>query len=799
MMPDKAKIARYARVAVGFAPLSAIAIVIIWVLREVLGPDTETLWRDLGVEMPWHLADLHLLTASLTTGTRGGAVVATIAVVLFAVPAERVLGRLHFLIAAVVFALVVTPAGFLVARALAETGLWKAGVLDDTFLSPSGWIMGVAALATGSMRVLWRRRLRLVIFAVTLTLLFYTGTVSDVVAVTCALAGLLVGEWRNRGVEKHSASLREGRILVATLATAVAAGPVIAGLDPYAEGPFSAVTRLIWQPAVSMEHMRALCALDHGSEACQDAILLLQQNGVGPMVANLVPLFVQVVIALGLMRGRRLAWWLAVAAQLVTIAVIAQPGIVLLPWIIVLVVLVAMRRRFLVLIDASLIGRAAAYVGATFLATAAIWIIGALLLFPHATLVKALAELPNRYLPPVVAQMFPRHLFPHSTPAWALYEWTGTIFWLVVCFVLYRLLMSVPSRSHEADRERAREILRSGTGEHLSWMALWDGNSYWFGEGGFVAYRLQKGVAVTVGGPVTGPGADRDAVADGFEKYAIAQGWVTAWYSVADDFSRSRLAVGFQRVHVAEESVLSTEDLSFKGKKFQNIRTARNRAEKEGVHAVWTSWAELERTQREQIISLSEQWVSEKALPEMGFTLGSVNEMKDPDTKLLLAIDDDGRLHGMTSWLPVYEQGHLVGYSLDVMRRDDTGFKPVIEFLLAEAALKAKDLGLQWVSLSGAPLATSEVMSKPGFLDVTLDAVGRTMEPLYGFRSLAASKHKFHPTHHGWYLCYRDELTLPTIGLAVASCYLPQIKTSDAVAAMKIWVSDLEHAESATK
>ena len=64
---------------------------------------------------------------------------------------------------------------------------------------------------------------------------------------------------------------------------------------------------------------------------------------------------------------------------------------------------------------------------------------------------------------------------------------------------------------------------------------------------------------------------------------------------------------------------------------------------------------------RERIIALSEEWVSEKSLPEMGFTLGGVEQLNDPDVLLVLALDSEGHVHGVTSWLPVYRDGMAGG------------------------------------------------------------------------------------------------------------------------------------------
>lgn len=756
----------------------------------------------LGYNLPADAHMWHFLTAGLTAAHPWTLVVFTVGAAMFALPAEHVLGSRRFAAAAAAAQGVVMPAACILGAAVERAGfnLWGPDLVNEVYLSPAAWVFGPAAFATAMMNVLWRRRLRLLMVALSATLVLYAGTLSAVAALTAVLVGwfagvLAVGFTRpNRRV-----SLRESRVLVAALFTSVCVGPVVTALNPGAQGPFAGVSALMWEPAVAAREVAQAC-VDPASTACRQAVAVNQQHGVGPLLLNLVPLALALVLAFGLVRGRRLAWGAAVVFSAASIAVIAWQALfdapsvspnlaintvlIVLPWTVALVVLGWNRRRFTV---ASSWRPGLRPLIAAFVATAAAWIGGAFVLrdgfMAEPTVAAVLAELVYRYAPPAVSVQLAHHVFPQSAAAWALYEWVGIVFWAVALWAAVRVLTSAPSAAHERDRERARRIFHSGTGDHLAAMGLWDANSYFFtevsGGEGYVAYRVAQGVAVTVGGPVHAGPVSCDAVAEAFEQFAATQGWRVAWYSVDDSFQRP----GFKRIHVAEESVLSAQNVEFRGKKFQNIRTARNRAEKEGVQAVWTSWAEADLDVREKIAALSEDWVADKALPEMGFTLGTVEELRDPDTKLLLAVGDDGRLHGVTSWLPVYEDGTLVGYTLDFMRRDADGFRPVIEFLLAEAAVKASEQGLSWVSLSGAPLARSDEATD--FLEILLDKAGATIEPLYGFRSLAASKYKFHPEHRGWYLAYDDELALPAIGLAVVHCYLPDMKAADAAAVVR--------------
>ena len=53
----------------------------------------------------------------------------------------------------------------------------------------------------------------------------------------------------------------------------------------------------------------------------------------------------------------------------------------------------------------------------------------------------------------------------------------------------------------------------------------------------------------------------------------------------------------------------------------------------------------------------------------------------------------------------MHRDGVPVGWTLDLMRRRDDGFRPVMEFVIGESALAFRDQGYEFVCLSAAPLA----------------------------------------------------------------------------------------------
>ncbi|MDT7711248.1 MAG: phosphatidylglycerol lysyltransferase [Pseudonocardiales bacterium] len=246
-------------------------------------------------------------------------------------------------------------------------------------------------------------------------------------------------------------------------------------------------------------------------------------------------------------------------------------------------------------------------------------------------------------------------------------------------------------------------------------------------------------------------------------------------YSIGTDVEQITPAMGWNSVQVAEETVLPLRDLEFTGKKWQDIRTAMNRARKAGVTAEWTSYPTAPLVITDQICAIAEEWAADKRLPEMGFTLGGLDEFHDPDVRLLVAVDQERTVHGVTSWLPVRRGGVLVGWTLDFMRRRADGFNGVMEFLIASAATSCAAEGAEFLSLSGAPLARLDDGEPVGGLQRLLDVTSDRLEPVYGFASLLAFKAKFQPLYRPQYLAYPDPVALPAIANAILRAYLPHL------------------------
>lgn len=819
-----------ARSGASGAPVSIALLVLMW----VLGAATNSLIRPTryvlhqfaaGIGAFEHGRIWTALTSALWAPGLVGYLVATVAVVFVAAPLERRMGSGRFAVAAVTTQVI----GTLIALGLTDI----VSVVDEAWgfrlhvgvaLSPTPWIVGAAMVASSSMTTLWRRRVRVGLLMLLLTLTLFGGHLLDLVRLCSALAGLALGPaivGRSARGPRLAGTQREGRVLVALVVAAGALGPALAALSPNAVGPLAVLRELFrgasWTPA----EVREMCAVARTGEDCRRGLLGLRLGGIGPTILSLMPSVLVLVLADGLRRGRRFAWIAAVVAQAVILALSLAnfavryvgftgdqslfygldsptPYRTIAPFLtplVVLILLVATRgfftvsaprgtyRRMWLRLAGAGVGLGVAYTVLGLLASDG---------FDRPpTALSLVADYPQRLVPPVYLQWLDPRFLPDDGATTLLYEWTGVVLWALACLAVAATFHAAAHGAASGDNDRARQLLTASGGSPLAWMTTWNGNRHWFTPDGtgYVAYRVIGGVALTTGDPVGPPAALSGAVA-GFADFATGNGWIPCFYSVTARLRAVTDAMGWAGIQVAEETVLHLSDLEFKGKKFQDVRTALNRAGKSGVRAEWIRFPDAPLALTDQITAISEEWVADKGMPEMGFTLGGLDEIDDPRVRCLIAVDDQRTVHGVTSWLPVYRDGRVVGWTLDFMRRRANGFRPAMEFLIASAALSLKEEGAEFVSLSGAPLATIDPGSDPGdadpeearergtlaaVMDTVLDLLGRTLEPVYGFRSLLAFKAKFQPDYVPMYMTFADPAALPSIGNAVGRAYLPEV------------------------
>ncbi|WP_353808236.1 bifunctional lysylphosphatidylglycerol flippase/synthetase MprF [Agromyces sp. SYSU T00194] len=759
-----------------------------------------------------------VLTASgFAAGPIASLVAVAAAVVLLGI-AERLMGSFRTLVAA----LVTGSLGYLVGISVQAVGAWAGewwAALSATTVTvdPLPGILGALMAASAYMSTLWATRTRVAVLAVVLVFLLYAGDPQHLYRLFAALAGLVLGaafQGNPSSLRPRRASYRGVRGLLATIVAASALGPVVALMHPEAFTPFALLSANL-DPGIDADRIVARCDR-FSSAACDEAIILASTQGLGPLLMTFVPVVLLLIAAWGILKGRRFGLWLAVLVN-VSIALSAllafdvaeavaefqdaELGIgELLVWVVtacglpvaIAVLLIAMQRRV------ALPSPRSAMVQFTTVVILAAGVLSALYFMvgwtglsgfvPDASVGDLAVDTVKRFLPPhVVATIDPLQV-PAGDLAFFLHQWVGPVFWAVFAAASVALLRRSESRTSLSAARLMHTLLERHGGGTLGYLGTWRGTSYWFADDldAGVAYRLENGVALAISDPACATERLDETVA-GFIAHCDEEGFTPVFYAAHGETRDALDRLGWHSVSVGEETVIDPTIVAFRGKDWQKVRQPLNRGIREGLTTVWSSWRDLPLPVQARVAAISEAWVSEKALPEMGFTLGGMDELRDPSVRLMLAVDAEEHVHGVTSWLPVHHDGRLVGWTIDFMRRADESMPGVMEYLIASAALHMKEEGLTVLSLSGAPLvskplADGEEPPEPTGVDQVLAFLARTLEPAYGFASLFRFKAKFNPRYETLWMSYADTSALPAIGIALSRAYLPRVTPKQAVA-----------------
>ncbi|MEJ3404222.1 DUF2156 domain-containing protein [Rathayibacter sp. YIM 133350] len=756
---------------------------------------------------PAALAEHHwwvLVTSQLVAANAIGLVVAVCATLLAVGWAERTMGGIRTALAFVLTGTFASIVGLGVQVVGSRTGeYWASSVRTLDTLDPLTPIAGTIAWASASAPGIWRRRIRVLLVAGAVAMTLYSGLPSDLYLLVAVAAGLLGGRLTipTPSGRHWTSSRRERRGLLALVTVVLALGPLLSLTAPVRFG-LLAPLGITLSDATPSARPSAHCRAGTFPLDCINALDHAHLHGVGGTLLSLLPLLLMLVGAWGLLAGRRLAVWLLAALGTVQSLVAAwylgvMPSAHPAPagrhdaelgiWVAASILaplaysllLLAERRAFPIRLDPRLRSRSGALLAAWTLLCVGVALAGSWVLRtqfrPIATWQTVVQNLPSLVLPTSFLRVPAHALHPVSAASSWLSHGIGPLFWFgLIAIAVMMLRLSSTAAVVAPDAMRIRSLLDRGSGT-LGFMTTWAGNELWTAPEATagVAYRVVGGVAVTTSDPIGEVAAGADTLRR-FVEFCDASAWTPAFYSVHEPVRAILVEAGWSAIEVAEEITLDPRTFSTSGRAMQDVRTAVNRSVRDGLRVRWSNWAEMPARITAQITALSEEWMSSKELPELGFTLGGLDELRDDDVLLGAVLDAEDRLCAITSWLPIRRDGLLVGRTLDMMRRAPAAANGVMEFAIAEAVARFADAGLEVVSLSGSPLANSAT-EHAGALSAVLDLLARTLEPLYGFRSLLRFKRKFSTSLEPLYLVYRDPVRLPAIGMAVARCYPPTL------------------------
>ncbi|MEW2528474.1 bifunctional lysylphosphatidylglycerol synthetase/lysine--tRNA ligase LysX [Streptomyces sp. NPDC047071] len=279
-----------------------------------------------------------------------------------------------------------------------------------------------------------------------------------------------------------------------------------------------------------------------------------------------------------------------------------------------------------------------------------------------------------------------------------------------------------------------------------------------------VTYRVEAGVCLASGDPV----GDREAWPHAIGAWldvARRYAWAPAVMGASEDGATAFARAGLGALQLGDEAILHVADFDLDGRDMRVTRQAVNRVRRTGATARVRRHATLSDEEMEAIIDRADAWRDTETERGFSMALDRLGDPEDGDCLLVEALDPDGKLLALLSFVPWGRDG----ISLDVMRRDRSAPNGVMEFMVAELCAVAPKLGVRRISLN---FAVFRSVFEEG-ARIGAGPVLRLWRKLLLFFSkwwqleaLYRSNAKYHPEWYPRFLCYGDAGSLARIGLA---------------------------------
>lgn len=235
-----------------------------------------------------------------------------------------------------------------------------------------------------------------------------------------------------------------------------------------------------------------------------------------------------------------------------------------------------------------------------------------------------------------------------------------------------------------------------------------------------------------------------------FVEMADAQHGRAAFYQVRPENLPLYIDAGLRPLKLGEAARVRLSNFDLKGRSRQVLRSALNRAEREGLTFAVIPPAEVPALLPE-LSEVSRQWLEQHRTREKAFSLGAFEPGYVSALPVAVVRDPGGAIIAFATLLETPATRREM--SIDLMRHRPVVPPGTMDFLFLRLILRAKELDYEFFDLGMAPLSglaahrLAPVWYRLGGL------VFRRGERFYNFRGLRAFKEKFDPEWEPRYLC----------------------------------------------
>lgn len=477
-----------------------------------------------------------------------------------------------------------------------------------------------------------------------------------------------------------------------------------------------------------------------------DGVLPVDPADADPTVAVLSAIGLAA-LTIGLVRGKAVAWWLAMAT--LAVSLFAEARALSHPLMVIVVggllaILLADRRRYVV---ETAVGWRRLIVALVVVGGLAVGLETSLIIATTGDWPKPLSALSD-----ITAAIGNALGLSDATANGVLHQSSSDAIlgFLLVASRLPIVLAAVGVLSRVSEppadpttRARARTIAEKyGCGALLPFQLGQDKLVFTPPDGdGLVVYGLAGRTAIMLGDAI-GPPESAPKVLGDFVAHCRKLDRVPVVYQASSAGRATLVGAGFRIFKVGEEALIDLLTFDTTGPRRANLRHTITRCRKDGVLFRWfpKGIPAEESALLDDLEEIDGTW-RKKAGPQLGFTISHFDRATLAWQPISVAVSATGRALAFTTFGKTGVDG---GWVLDLMRRAHAGPPGAVEACIAEAATAFRAAGARTLSLGLAPLGGLDT-SSPVFEERLLALGGRLVHPMYDVDGLARFKNKFDP------------------------------------------------------
>jgi phosphatidylglycerol lysyltransferase len=303
-------------------------------------------------------------------------------------------------------------------------------------------------------------------------------------------------------------------------------------------------------------------------------------------------------------------------------------------------------------------------------------------------------------------------------------------------------------------REQAEKLLKDFPASSEDYFKLWPHDkTYFFSETGsaFLAYKVQRGVALVVGDPGGDP-ARHDELLNDFLELCETNDWLPAFVHTEPTYNSLYKDHGFSLQKIGEEAVINLDKFNTEVRRNKYFRNVHNKFTKQG-YTVAVMQPPHSQALLLRLKEITDDWLKQPGRSERGFMMGYHTDEYMQASNIAVLKDDAGTIRAFMNQITSYDTKEA---NYDLLRSTANAQSNSNDYLLMGFLDWLQQEGFERLNVGLCPLAGLHSTDQDStVIDTALRFVYANGDRLYSFSGLHRFKAKYEPEWSNRYIVYR--------------------------------------------